>query len=613
MILILIKIFDLLLDFTGLMLFIPFVPTTILLNKHEEKVVHGKKAKKEKSGVEKEKSEVRIPTEFEICKEYLLDFMEGKFIYDNEVSQWYKYDQQIWKAISEEVVKLHILNLLQNHKLIKNRIRPSYLTGVISFLKTLLNTDFREFSNQHVNYIPFSNGILDLTTSKLLPFSPDFKFTSKLNIDYNPKALMKKDFANWLLFISNYNPLFLDVLRAFVFLIFTRNNKLQIALYLWGPAGTGKSTFEKLMVSIVSREGTVGSDLKRLNSNFETAKLINKNLLLLSDIDDKRSDVNKLKLIISGDMVAAEKKFQQPFEFFPTCLTLISSNHIWLPTDTSSGIMRRIIYLNFCNIPTERDPELFYLDALSRPKGKLAESLSGFINWILVNPIDKLTLFTKDISKLNSELSPSVVNDTNPLLKWASESLVYVENSMAFIGNKQSPKETHLFPNYYSFCIKYGYTPMSFHKFSYSVLDLCLNEFKWKGVLRKVFHQGIGLTNININVNANLNQKDGSLLKSPNLDLSYFDGFVEGSLIDPTLFQGLSKYPVNPYTLKPDSSFHLSNYPINPYALSPETSDVETSDGDLKIFNPDSISNDSEIVNSNEDISEPVDLIDNPS
>jgi len=520
------------------------------------------------------KNLIILPTEYEICEDYLLEKFGGNYIFDNGINQWYKYDaggSNIWEAITEEDLKFNIIKYLKEHEAIGKKIKLSYLKNVIDFLRTLLKINFREFSNQHINLIPFNNGILNIITGELLPHSSEFKFTSKLNINYIPEAKMSKDFANWLLFISNHNPQFLDVLRSYIYLIFTRNNKLQIALYLWGPAGTGKSTFEKLMVSIVSREGTVSTDLKRLKSNFETAKLINKNLLLLSDIDDSRSDVNKIKLIISGDMLAAERKFEQPFEFFPTCLVLISSNHIWQPTDTSSGIMRRIVYLNFNNIPDSRNPDLFYLDINSNPRGILAESLPGFINWILANPIEKLELFSKDISILNESLSPLAQRDTNPLLFWASSNLIYKEGAGTFIGNKKSPSSSHLYPNYLNFCSEFNFTPISFHKFGYSLQDLCLNSLNWKGVIKKELHQGVIITNIIINpepVSISPTIKADSYI-----NLEYFNGFVEGLKGPNFNFKGLSNYPINPYALKPGSSLkNLSEYSVNPYALTPTSS-----------------------------------------
>lgn len=266
-------------------------------------------------------------------------------------------------------------------------------------------------------------------------------------------------------------------------------------------------------------------------------------------------------------MIAAEKKFEHPFEFQPSCLVILSSNHIWEPEDISSGIMRRVIYLPFDNIPAMRDPDLFYLDSKSRPQGKLSESLSGFINWILANPSDNLNLFLTDILSLNTQISSSVVKDTNNLLRWASYNLLYSENSYSFVGNKKSPSDTHLYPNYLKYCMEFGFTPTSFNKFSFTLQDLCVNQLGWKGVYRKELHQGMTLTNVIIN-----NTPNNEIVKTNNfnpIDLSYFNGFIEGNNDNITLkFKGLSNYSINPYALKPESTFKLSEYPINPYALS---------------------------------------------
>ena len=481
-------------------------------------------------------------SEYAICKEYLLPLLENSFLYDQEIDQWYQYNlnnSQIWEKIDNEDFKLIIIKHLENHSQIKNNIRMSFLVNVISFLKTLLKSNLRGFSRNNLHLIPFINGVLNLKTSEFLPYSTDIKFASRLNINYNPNAQMNMDFVDWLLFISNGNELFLKVIRNYLFLLLTRNNQYHVALYLHGPAGTGKSLFEKILISIVSQQSTVSTDLRRLKSNFETAKLIDKNLLLLSDIDDAISDVNKLKLIISGDLLAAEKKFQAPFEFFPTCLTLISSNHIWQPSDTSSGIIRRIIYLPFNNIPSARDPEFFYLDPKGYPQGRLAPSLPGFINWILNNPQEQLKLFSKDINLLNEELSPHISKNTNTLLAWATENLSYSKGSFTPTGNKLSSSKTHLYPNYVKFCFFHGFRPISFNKFSYSLMDICINSLGWRDVFKKDVMTGSGLVNIIIETNSSNNNN----LKIANkVSRDYFGSFVEGSGLNLTTFKGLFEY-----------------------------------------------------------------------
>jgi putative DNA primase/helicase len=516
----------------------------------------------------KEKKKKQLPDESILVEEYLLEKINNELLYDLLSNQWYQYNvnnSNIWSPINNLKFEKLIASYIKLYPNFNKILRNSYLDNVIKILKRELEYELNSFIKKNNNLIPFKNGILDLKTKKLLFFSKDYKFTYKLTIDYDPLAKMDLTFANWLLFISNKNPLFLKILRVYTHLILTKNNNSQVALYLHGPGGTGKTTFEKIIVSIVSTQGVVASNFSRLNSKFETSKLLNKVLLLISDAEYYTGDVTVFKSIISGDLIPAEMKFQQGFEFNPNCLVLITSNHIWQPKDNSSGIMRRIIYLPFTNIPKIKDPELFYLNINGEPKGKLANSLPGFINWVLSCPEEDLDIFNKEILELNDQLSPSTINYSNTLLNWASTNLSNKKDSFTYIGNKKSPKETHLYPNYIDYCKQYGFKPISFNRFSYSLVDICNSTLGWKDVFKKESMHGTFLMNISLNSETTPINLKSELIKQ--VDLSYFYNFID-NIVDETSkviinFAYWDRY-YSKFVKDPSKSIYLPQYyPFN--------------------------------------------------
>jgi phage/plasmid-associated DNA primase len=58
-----------------------------------------------------------------------------------------------------------------------------------------------------------------------------------------------------------------------------RDNQFQVALYLYGPGGTGKSTFEKLLSSLVGAQNTAVISLQDLNQQFAVSKIVDKSLI----------------------------------------------------------------------------------------------------------------------------------------------------------------------------------------------------------------------------------------------------------------------------------------------------------------------------------------------
>ena len=96
---------------------------------------------------------------------------------------------------------------------------------------------------QKSKLVPFKNGVLDLNTKILLNHDPNYYFTYSLNIDYDPNAKISKEMLYFFKSISNKNLYTLKILRSFIKCLLIKDNQYQVALYLYGPGGTGKSTF----------------------------------------------------------------------------------------------------------------------------------------------------------------------------------------------------------------------------------------------------------------------------------------------------------------------------------------------------------------------------------
>ena len=110
-------------------------------------------------------------------------------------------------------------------------------------------------------------------------------------------------------------------------LIFTNNLKYQIALYIYGPGGTGKSTLINILMYLLGKEVTLSSSLTQITSRFGVASLVGKILLILNDISLYRGqEPQNLKTLITQDPMEAEKKYEKPFPFTPKAFCILTSN-----------------------------------------------------------------------------------------------------------------------------------------------------------------------------------------------------------------------------------------------------------------------------------------------
>src|SRR5205085_1197443 len=139
----------------------------------------------------------------------------------------------------------------------------------------LLISQHEEFSmpnaitNANLNgfLLPFENGVLNTKTLEFKTHSPDNYTTHIIPVNYSKEDTIENTkFSEFLASIVNYNPTRLKILRACLYLIFTNNLIYQVALYIYGPGGTGKSTFINLLIYLLGKEVTLSSSLTQVTS-----------------------------------------------------------------------------------------------------------------------------------------------------------------------------------------------------------------------------------------------------------------------------------------------------------------------------------------------------------
>lgn len=317
----------------------------------------------------------------------------------------------------------------------------------------------------------------------------------------------------------------IKVLRSFIRCLLLLDNQYQVALYLYGPGGTGKSTFEKLMISLVGNNNSATLDLNDLNRQFSISKITDKSLVLFSDVQAYTGDPSKLRLLISGDIMNAERKYKDSYDLQPMALVILSSNMLWNPKDSSTGLQRRIIYIPVTTVPTIKDKNLFNYNLLTNSvSGTLADSLPGLVNWALSNPEENLE-YLIEVNKTNNLISPDVLNKTNPLIDWIKSYLTFELNGSARMGSKSSNPEIFLYPNYLSFCKEYGYKSVPYNNFSELLLQQ-LNTLYSPLIQKKKTEIGVVLTNIKLNKTPNVITSHSTLNKENLGVMSEFEGHI---------------------------------------------------------------------------------------
>ena len=167
----------------------------------------------------------------------------------------------------------------------------------------------------------------------------------------------------------------------------------------------------------------------------------------------------------------AERKYKDSFDLQPNALVVLSSNLLWSPKDSSTGLQRRILYINVSTILKTIIRNLFNSNlSTNEASGILSNSLPGLVNWALSNTNNNLNLLNNTV-ETNKLINPLVLNDINPLVHWIRSNLSRSTGDVVNVGKKNSDSNTYLYPNYLLFCKEYGYKPFSFNIFSTVLLQ----------------------------------------------------------------------------------------------------------------------------------------------
>ena len=330
--------------------------------------------------------------------------------------------------------------------------------------------------------IAFRNGILNLDTLELLPFSPEYIITNKIPWDYNPQA-EDHDADAVLNKISCNDPEIRSLLEECIGYCFFRQNVIQKAFILIGEKANGKSTFISVLNRILGDDNVSAMDLKNLGDRFSKATLFKKLANIGDDISDEFiPDASLFKKIVSGERIQAEFKGQDLFEFNPYVKLIFSANNMPRIRDKTGAVIRRLILIPFNAKFSEDDPD-FDPDIKSKLFKQSAMEYFIRIGVAGLKKVLKEKRFTKS-SKVQKELD-DYEEFNNPVIGFFKE----MDEGYLF---REDSKTIHL--AYSAWCQENGYSPESKNQFGRTLKSLFNVESKQATINRKPVRMYVKIT-----------------------------------------------------------------------------------------------------------------------
>lgn len=354
---------------------------------------------------------------------------------------------------------------ITGHKYIENlmlqvipSIKANQRTEVLKYLEVKIPDD--EEVHMQENLIAFRNGVLNIMTGELLPFSPEYIVTNKIPWDYNPNAydeLMDSTLNK----ISCNDHEIRALLEECAGYCLYRKNDLETSFILTGTGSNGKSTYLEALECMLGQNNVSNLDIAELDDRFSTVMLAGKLANIGDDISNEflqGKTIAVFKKIVSANSIKAENKGQDVFFFKPYTKLLFSANTIpRMQSKGFSAIKRRLAIIPFNAVFSKNDPDY---DSTVKWKLKSQSAMEYLIVIALQGLKRALSYGFTESSKVKDEVE-QFEKDNNPVLGWL-ESLDE-DDEVQYIG--RTPLND-LYVSYDSYCCQNGFKSTSNAEFS---------------------------------------------------------------------------------------------------------------------------------------------------
>ncbi len=355
-----------------------------------------------------------------------------------------------------------------------DKVSNNFVDEVIGVIrrKTIIRKDE---TDKYKHLISVKNGLYDLDKMELIPYNPDFFITYQIPVNYNPE---KKCPAITKFFSEIVSGQDVDTLKQIIGYCLYKGYPFKVFFILLGERDTGKSTYCNLLIKFLGSDNVSAIPIQDLQHRFRSIGLIDKMANVVADLPTKAiKDVGMIKQLTGNDLIGAEYKYGNPFQFRNHAKLIFATNELpWISPNTDEAFYERIKFVFFPNRFDQDDRDIDLLDKLTTD-----DELSGLLNIVL----DELWLMleNKRFNGLNT------AEDNRKI--W--ESAISADSVTAFLNSHivvkshiKHVEKSVLYAAYVNWCMQNTNAPVSNNKFGRVMKQHSYGEFMPAGGNRQV-------------------------------------------------------------------------------------------------------------------------------
>jgi P4 family phage/plasmid primase-like protien len=244
------------------------------------------------------------------------------------------------------------------------------------------------------------NGTLDIIKGELHEWSPEYRATRKLPVEYDPDVEAPDRFLEFLTDVVVSQQDTQKIQEFFGYTLMHWSLPYHKALFLVGATNSGKSTLLDAL-QLIHDENAIShiTPQEMTDNRFDTQMLEDAMVNIRNDIPSETvQNVGHLKEIIAGDDVKVEKKGQDPYEIEPTVKHAFAGNQLPSASVDDEAFYERILLVALPQTVPREEQDKQLLNKIERERSRL-------LNWALegLHRLMEQGGFTGDMSASETE------------------------------------------------------------------------------------------------------------------------------------------------------------------------------------------------------------------
>lgn len=386
------------------------------------------------------------------------------------LGEWKRYAAGVWFTVKPDSIASEFSEILEAAEPEGINVNTRLLNSVMELARLKIWVSDTQWDNDP-DILVCQNGTLHIPTKTLRQHSPQDHATYGLPFDYDPRA--RAD--TWQRVLNDTVPEAKEFIQEFAGYSLTTDTKFELAVWFFGPAGSGKSTIIEGLETMLGDRATVLTLANIERSRFALGNLQGKTLATATEQPGGfMQEGGLLNKIISGEKIEVERKFIQNYEIYPKVKILWAMNEMPRIPEAGSGIFRRIKIVEFQQIKeNDRDPGI---------KEQVKLEGAGILNWALEG-LERLKARGRFL------IPASVADATNEYQRHNDIAALFVDECCILDPGRKVQAQT-LYNHYKNWCTDNGNKPMSSVNLS--------KEWKRLGFTRQVlngfrYYQGLDI------------------------------------------------------------------------------------------------------------------------